>query len=367
MSAQRILYLTLAAAFATQPVLAEDAKRRGGSSGSSDSAGSRHHSGSSSGSRSSGVSSSDSSRSSHSSGSSSRGVTLTDAQRRHPRAGTGTGWRDHNYRGGYYGGGYYGGGYYGGYYNRYGYPYYGYRPYYSWGYGYYPYSGLYFDSWWLTPPYYGYGAYARNSGDTGTIRMLVDEPKARVYVDGYYAGIVDDFDGMFQRLYVSPGEHDITLKLEGYKTHNFTAYVPYEGTLKLRWEMERGEGEDGSGDPTLAPPRREARYSRDDDEAEERDSNRRAYDRDREGEDGREARSREEPVGQGSVRFEVRPSDASIYVDGKFRGTGRDLRSLELSAGSHRIEIVKPGYRTYERDVTVAAADFVDLSVELEK
>ena len=29
--------------------------------------------------------------------------------------------------------------------------------------------------------------------------------EARVYVDGYYAGTVDDFDGLFQRLNVSPG------------------------------------------------------------------------------------------------------------------------------------------------------------------
>ncbi len=359
MSAQRILYLAVAAAFAVQPVLAEDAKRREGSSGSSGSAGSRHHSGSS-GSSSSG-SRSGSSHASHSSGSSSRsGVTLTDAQRRHPRAGTGTGWRDHYYRGGYYGSPYYGG-YYGGYYGRY--PYYGYRPYYSWGYGYYPYSGLYFDSWAFGAPYYGYGTYVRSSADTGAIRVLVGEPNVRVYVDGYYAGIVDDFDGMFQRLYVSPGQHDITLKLEGYKTHNFSAHVPYDGTLKLRWQMERGEGHDGTGDPTLAPPRREARYAREerDDEAESREAERDDRDADR------AERPHGEPVGQGSVRFEVRPSDASIYVDGKFRGTGRDLRSLELRAGTHKVEIVMPGYRTYERDVTVDAADFVDLSVELEK
>ena len=34
--------------------------------------------------------------------------------------------------------------------------------------------------------------------------MLVDPAEARVYVDGYYAGTVDDFDGLFQRLNVSP-------------------------------------------------------------------------------------------------------------------------------------------------------------------
>lgn len=385
--ARQVLFLAVAAAFLAQPVLADDAKHRSsGSSSGSSSAGSRHHSGSS-GSRSSGsaVSRSGSSSSSrdsspYSHGSAvSRGTPLTGAQARHPRAGTGTGWR-YPY-GGYYGGH---GGYYGGYYPYYGYgyggyPYYGYGygygygyPYWSFGFGYYPYGGLYLDSsWWGAAPYVGYGAYARSSADTGSVRVLVDQPKARVYVDGYLAGIVDDFDGMFQRLYVAPGEHDITLKLEGYKTHNFAVHVPYESTLKLRWEMEPGEGHDGSGDPTLAPPRRAARGARDDAYGEDRDRD--PYrERDEAPEVERDAERapvsvREAPVGLGSVRFEVRPADASIYVDGAFRGTGRDLRSLELKAGSHRVEIVKPGYRTYERDVMVDAAGFVDLSVELEK
>jgi len=365
---RRVLFLATAAALVAQPVLAEDAKRRDGSSGSS-SAGSRHHSGSSGSASSS--SRSGSVGSSHSSRSGASSARLTDAQRRHPRAGTGTGWRD-----GY--SGRFSGRYYGGYYSRY--PYYRsyYNPYYSWGYGYYPYAGLYFDSWWWTTPYYGHGVYVRSYRDTGSVRLLVEERKASVYVDGYYAGLVDDYDGLFQRLHVSPGHHDITLKLEGYKTHNFSVYVPHEGTLKLRWEMERGEGHDGTGDPTLAPPRREARAARyEGEDYERREADRadrerargeaRAEDRESISLSDRDARPREEPAGSGSVRFEVRPSDASIYVDGEFRGTGRDLRSLELKAGSHRIEIVKPGYHTYERDVTVAAAEFVDLNVELER
>ena len=375
MSARRLLYLAASAAMLAQPALSDDAKHRDGSSGSSREAGSRHHSGSESrssdSSRSAGSghrsgsdsrsSGSSSVGSSHSSGSS----TLTDAQRRHPRAGTGSGWRyggNYGHRYPYHYGGYYGGyygSYYGGYYRHY-------YPYYGWGYGYYPYGGLYLDSWWWTPPYYGYGAYVRGADDTGSVRVLVNQSKARVYVDGYYAGIVDDFDGLFQRLNVSPGEHDITLKLEGYKTHNFSVYVPYDGTLKLRWEMEPGEGHDGSGDPTLAPPKRDARRERGDEADDDRGDRWSYRDRDRE----RGTRDRDpaaERDGFGALRFDVRPGDSSVYVDGAFRGAARELRSLELQAGPHRIEIVRPGYRTYEREVTVDEGDSVDVSVDLEK
>ncbi|HET7290835.1 MAG TPA: PEGA domain-containing protein [Vicinamibacteria bacterium] len=357
MSARRLLYLAVAAAMFAQPALSEDAKERSGSTNSSREVGSRHHSGSDSRSSDPGSSaravprSGSDSRSSGSevgtshyrSGSPGSSTTLTDAQRRHPRAGTGTGWR--------YGYPYHGGGYYGGYY-----PYY--YPYYGWGYGYYPYGGFYLNSWWWTPPYYGYGAYVHDGYDAGSVRVLVDQHKARVYVDGYYAGIVDDFDGMFQRLHVAPGQHDITIKLEGYKTHTFSVHVPDDGTLKLRWEMEPGEGHDGTGDPTLAPPRREARRDRTDaDRWSYRDRDREPRERDREA----------ERDGFGALRFDVRPGDASVYVDGAFRGAARELRSLELPAGSHRIEIVRPGYRTFERDVSVSEGESVDLSADLER
>jgi len=36
------------------------------------------------------------------------------------------------------------------------------------------------------------------------VRVLVTPPEAAVYVDGYYAGLVDDLDGFFQRLPLTP-------------------------------------------------------------------------------------------------------------------------------------------------------------------
>ena len=50
-----------------------------------------------------------------------------------------------------------------------------------------------------------------------SVRLEVTPRDAEVYVDGYHAGIVDDFDGMFQRLRVEPGQHEITLYHDGYR------------------------------------------------------------------------------------------------------------------------------------------------------
>lgn len=64
----------------------------------------------------------------------------------------------------------------------------------------------------LAHPYayagYGYGypgyGYSLAAGAYGEIRIQGAPKDAHVYVDGYYAGIVDDFDGTFQRLNVEP-------------------------------------------------------------------------------------------------------------------------------------------------------------------
>ena len=52
----------------------------------------------------------------------------------------------------------------------------------------------------------------------------------------------------------------------------------------------------------------------------------------------------------GRVRLEVRPDDASVYVDDEFRGTARDARILNLPPGRHLIELVRPGFATERRE-----------------
>ena len=106
---------------------------------------------------------------------------------------------------------------------------------------------------------WGAGAvYSYAQPDRGAIRVLVDPADTRVYVDGYYAGVVDDFDGLFQRLHLAPGRHEISLKLGGYKTHRVRVYVGSGSTLKLDHEMEEGAGETFEDLARTARPREAA-------------------------------------------------------------------------------------------------------------
>ena len=81
------------------------------------------------------------------------------------------------------------------------------------------------------------------------LRILVKPKDASVYVDGYFAGKVDEFDGTFQRLHVEPGQHEITIYLEGYRSLKERLYLSSRATRKIEGTLERlGAGE------ALEPP-----------------------------------------------------------------------------------------------------------------
>jgi len=52
----------------------------------------------------------------------------------------------------------------------------------------------------------------------------------------------------------------------------------------------------------------------------------------------------------GTVTVSVQPADATVYVDGRARGTGKT--TLRLSSAPHRIEVKRQGYRPWTRTLT---------------
>jgi hypothetical protein len=70
------------------------------------------------------------------------------------------------------------------------------------------------------------------------------------------------------------------------------------------------------------------------------------------------------------LRLSIEPADASVYVDGRFVGTGAEIAGrdsgLVVSSGPHKLEVVRPGRRSEERDFAAAARKDVRLEVRLE-
>lgn len=106
-----------------------------------------------------------------------------------------------------------------------------------WGYGGFGFAGYYGGYWdpyfYGGPGYYGYG------GLDGALRLKVTPRDASVFVDGYYAGEVDQFDGVFQRLRLEPGPHRIEINADGYEPLSFEVRVLPDRTTTFKGELVR--------------------------------------------------------------------------------------------------------------------------------
>jgi hypothetical protein len=233
-----------------------------------------------------------------------------------------------------------------------------YRPWgpYYYGYGYGPY-----------PPAYYIGGV--NPG-VGAFDLNVKPKKAEVYVDGTYVGTAGKLDGFPSHLWVERGEHELVFYLQGYETVARLVTAIPGSMVDLTFEMLPGETLEpeqvASRWPGQGAPERSAvadSYAAPEgvrDEARSGEWRGRAPDADLD--------ARAEP---GRLLVAVAPSDASVYLDGRFLGTGRELSGLHsgliVDAGSHQIEVVRPGYQSQSSDFTVATGQEIAVEVNLEE
>jgi hypothetical protein len=68
----------------------------------------------------------------------------------------------------------------------------------------------------------------------GGVRITGAPREARVFADGYFVGIVDDFDGIFQHLNLEAGPHHIEVVLDGYQPVAFDVNIRPGETIALR-------------------------------------------------------------------------------------------------------------------------------------
>lgn len=97
--------------------------------------------------------------------------------------------------------------------------------------------GPYWGSGFYGPGYYDYG-YARPSSGV-KIKVTGTDPKLeQVFVNGGYAGTVDDYNGWTQELHLRPGQYRMEIRAEGFKPLDFNVMIPRGKTITYRGELQ---------------------------------------------------------------------------------------------------------------------------------
>ena len=264
------------------------------------------------------------------------------------------------------------------------YPGYGYRGYYR---GYYPgfyfglggfygpyyYSPWFYSSFYWGAPYYPYGYYFDYGPGGASLKVEVKPKTAEVYVDGHLAGIVDQFDGMFQSLSVEPGGHEITVYQEGFRSIRQQLYLGAGSTVRMKGALEPlPAGEPNEPRPIPAAVQYEPQVQM---EPQYRSPDPQYRAPDPQGPPPvRQAPEAYPPPPPppadgkfGQVAIRVQPADATVTIDGEpwTSPAGAERLVVHLAPGTHRVEIKKDGYDAFVTAVEIRRGETAVLNVSL--
>jgi hypothetical protein len=201
-----------------------------------------------------------------------------------------------------------------------------------------------FAQWYPYP--WGLPPFGIHPGDpVVNLRLQISPRDAVVYVDGYAAGIVDDYDGVFQRLKLIPGHHEIVVYQRGYRTLRQALYFNPGSSHTIKHTLTPlgpGEVEEPQPVPRAMPPMAPPGGAPPGPNAPDN-------------------------VRMGMLSLRVQPSDASVSIDGEtWRSPqGQDRLVVQLSEGLHRLRVEKPGLQPFTTEVDVRAGETTNLNVSL--
>ncbi len=147
------------------------------------------------------------------------------------------------------------------------------------------------------------------------------EKTSGVWVDGGYVGYLKELHGS-KRVLLLPGEHVITVRQDGYQ--DFVARVEVQPGQKqvVRVAMEK-------------------------------------------------AATQPMPSVTTTVKIEVNPNRAAVFVDGQFVGHVGEFegagRGMLVAPGTHKIRVALPGYQTFETEINAVANQKVEVKTDLLK
>jgi PEGA domain len=142
-----------------------------------------------------------------------------------------------------------------------------------------------------------------------------------VWIDGGYVGYLKELKGS-KKVLLLPGEHVVSVRQDGYQ--DFVQRVEVQPGKKylVRVEMQR-------------------------------------------------AATQPMPAITATVKIEVNPNRAAVFVDGQFVGHVGEFegagRGMLVAPGTHKIRVALPGYQTFETEINALANQKVEVKTELMK
>jgi len=207
-----------------------------------------------------------------------------------------------------------------------------------------------------------------------SLRVVVTPKNAIVYVDGYYAGLVDDFDGTWQRLHIVPGQHELTVYLEGYRSFHQKIYVGPNATQKITAKLEKlAPGEPNEPVPTPPPLPEESQTPQSPGARQPGIPFPQPFPGPgapfpSAGGRGTPPPPAGQPAGVGTIAIQAAPLATEIMIDGEhWAGPSRDDERLivQLAAGRHVIVVSHAGYRDLTTEVDVRPGETTPINVSL--
>jgi len=75
---------------------------------------------------------------------------------------------------------------------------------------------------------------------TGELKIAATPSRAAVFVDGQYAGHVDEFDGVGKAMLLTPGQHRVRIALPGYLPFDTMVDLRPQQKLKIQTDLVKG-------------------------------------------------------------------------------------------------------------------------------
>ncbi len=167
---------------------------------------------------------------------------------------------------------------------------------------------------------------AQNSDVLGEVQFegkTSVEKTSGVWVDGQYVGYLKELKAS-KKVLLLPGEHTILVRQNGYQDFAQTVVLLPGQTQIIRVTMDKAATGPMPADPELA-----------------------------------------------TIKINVNPSRAAVFVDGRFVGHVAEFgglgRAMQVAPGAHQIRIALPGYATFQTDINPLPKQKVEVKTDLVK